>query len=331
MKRTSTKTLVTAALMVALGLILPYVTGHAFGIQGTVLLPMHLPVLLCGLLCGPVFGAASGIVIPLLSSLLTGMPPAFPMLPIMTAQLFVMGLTSGLLYGRLQKSSLTAVRRFGMYPSLVAASAAGWLAYAAVFQSLVLAGNSLRALSATAAIVQGVPGLAVQLLVVPAIVLALRRAGFARPEDQPVRNAVWRKAKGMVRREGPTCVVMQGEAIVHTADGRGVSPLLKLYDRQPHLLQDACVADLIIGKAAAMILVLGGARMVYGSIMSEAGRQYLESRGVEAQYGRCVDMISNRSRTGICPIENAVWETDDAEEGLERIRRTVSQLMQAAV
>ncbi|WP_411655806.1 ECF transporter S component [Anaeromassilibacillus sp. SJQ-1] len=74
--------LTTTALCIALGLLLPTVF-HVFGTgAGTALLPMHLPVLLCGLLCGWQYGAACGILVPLLSSILTGMPPfSRPALP----------------------------------------------------------------------------------------------------------------------------------------------------------------------------------------------------------------------------------------------------------
>ena len=81
MKYTSPYRIVLAGVLTALGVLLPFVTAHAFGVPGTVLLPMHLPVLLMGLLCGPQFGAAGGLLIPVISSLLTGMPVAFPMLP----------------------------------------------------------------------------------------------------------------------------------------------------------------------------------------------------------------------------------------------------------
>ncbi len=73
--QTNARQLVMAALCAALGVVLP-VALHSIPNAGSILLPMHIPVLLCGLVCGPVYGLGCGVLTPLLSSLITGMPPA---------------------------------------------------------------------------------------------------------------------------------------------------------------------------------------------------------------------------------------------------------------
>ena len=65
---------------------------------------MHIPVLLCGMLCGGAYGAAVGAIVPLLSSLLTGMPPIFPVAPAMMFELCAYGLLSGLFYHSLRRN-----------------------------------------------------------------------------------------------------------------------------------------------------------------------------------------------------------------------------------
>jgi len=131
----------------------------------------------------------------------------------------------------------------------------------------------------------------------------------------------------LMSREPISCVVMQNGTTVYTADGRGVSPLLRLYDNSPNTLKEAFVVDKIIGKAAAMLLVLGGAVRVYGVVMSVPGCAYLEQHGIETAYDRRVDFITNRDRNGICPIEGAVLDIDDPHEGLTAIRATIDRLM----
>ena len=98
MLKNYSKKLIISSLMIAIGIILPYVTAHGFGISGNVFLPMHIPVLLCGFFCGPLLGAICGAVLPILNSILTGMPVLFPMAPIMTPELFTYGLFSGIIY-----------------------------------------------------------------------------------------------------------------------------------------------------------------------------------------------------------------------------------------
>lgn len=322
MKRDQTKNLVTAGLFLAFGLILPYVTSHMFGIQGTVLLPMHIPVLLCGLICGPVYGALSSIMIPVMSSLLTGMPAVYPMLPIMAMQLLTFGLVSGLLYKK---------RELPIYPSLLLTMVSGWIVYGIMFSLLMLVSGDIKALSVTAALVQGIPGLVVQLTLIPILVNAVSRyqknTNIQSSETKKdVAEATISNAVKIIKEHRASCVVIKDSSIVHMAEGKGVAPLLSLYTEQPEKLEGVVVIDKIIGKAAAMILVQGEAAGAYGLVMSAAAKDYLDQYQIKADYELCVDMISNRDQTGICPIERSVLEIENAEEGIEAIRATANEL-----
>ena len=312
--------LAAAGLMTALGLILPFFTSHAFGLEGTVLLPMHIPVLLCGLLCGPWFGVLCGLTVPVLSSLLTGMPVLYPMLPVMTAQLAAMGLAAGLLYNKL---------RLPVYLSLIPAAASGWLLYGLGYALLLFSGNSApRMLSVTAAILRGVPGIIIQLLILPPLLAVLRRAAAGRTNGKDTYPLY--KAKRMIAKKEVSCALIRNGRIIYTASGRGVSPLLTVYEQNKELLKDSFAVDKIIGKAAAIILVLGGAREAYGEIMSVAARDFLTLHAVTVSYGRCVDVISSRDGKGICPIEKSVLDIDDPSEGLLKLKQTLVDLKKQA-
>lgn len=139
-----------------------------------------------------------------------------------------------------------------------------------------------------------------------------------------------KKALDIIKGGEETCVVIKGEEIIHKDSGRGVKPLIKLYDEKREVLEDAYVLDKVIGKAAAMIAYLGGAKRVYGEIMSEAALGFLTAHAIVAEYGRLVKVITSRDGTGICPIEGSVLETDDAEAGIIKIRETIARLMKQA-
>jgi len=324
-----TNRVVTAGLLVAIGLILPFFTAHAFGMKlGSILLPMHIPVLICGLLCGPVYGALCGIIVPVLSSLMTGMPPFYPIMPMMLFQLLAMGLVSGLLYRNI---------RLNLYVSLVISMAAGWLLYGLAFEALLFGnGGPDPSLSMTASLILGVPGIIIQLILIPVIMTLLKKALHKPDLKAPSLPAdtkpagVLTEALKLISGGKISCVIINNGAIIHTADGRGVSPLLKIYADEPDILINAFVVDKIIGKAAAMILALGRVNKVYGMIMSTAGRGYLERHGVAAEFGRCVDVISNRERNGICPIEKSVMDIEDPREGLKVMSATISTLVKSA-
>ena len=125
-----------------------------------------------------------------------------------------------------------------------------------------------------------------------------------------------------------SCVVVQNGDIVHAACGRGVSPLLALYQNEPQKLKDAFVFDKIIGKAAAVILVLGGTQKVYGAVMSLAGEKYLKEHRLALEYGSLVDSILNVKKDGVCPIEHSVLDVDDLQQCYKRIVDTVKVLQE---
>ena len=126
----ATRRLTLSAMFLALGLVLPFLTGQVPQI-GNMLLPMHLPVFLCGLLCGWQYGAAVGFALPLLRSSLFALPVMFPAATAMAFELMTYGLVAGLLYSRSRWQCLRA-----LYRCLLAAMVAGRLVWGVV-QSLM--------------------------------------------------------------------------------------------------------------------------------------------------------------------------------------------------
>ncbi|MCH5352818.1 MAG: ECF transporter S component [Acutalibacter sp.] len=165
--------MVISALCVALGIVLP-ITMHSIPNAGSVMLPMHIPVLLCGLLCGPAYGLACGILTPLLSSLITSMPPA-AYLPSMLCELAVYGFIAGLLIVLVRTGSQIA----NVYISLVGAMLLGRVVYGIVNALIFRAGNYSMEMWLTASFVTALPGIIIQLVVLPLVVLALRKAKLA--------------------------------------------------------------------------------------------------------------------------------------------------------
>src|SRR5690554_5592143 len=165
MKFSSTQNLVLAALFLALGLALPFVTGQ-IPAMGQALLPMHLPVIIGGFVLGGPMGLLIGFITPILRSLIFGMPPIFPTATAMAFELAAYGLLAGLLYRVLSKGTLR------VYLSLIGAMLGGRVVWGLV--SLVLFGLQGRAFSwqlfTAGAFINAVPGIVVQLILIPLLV-----------------------------------------------------------------------------------------------------------------------------------------------------------------
>ena len=168
--KTTTKNLVLAALFLALALVLPFLTGQIPEI-GSMLCPMHIPALLCGFFCGWPWGLAVGFIAPVLRSMIFGMPPMFPVAVCMSVELATYGAVSGLLYTKLPRNKAS------IYISLLAAMVTGRLVWG--IARFLCAGLNPSAFGIAAfwagAITTALPGIILQILLIPVLVMALEK------------------------------------------------------------------------------------------------------------------------------------------------------------
>lgn len=163
------KSIITAVCL-ALCVILPQ-AFHAIPNAGSVYCPMHIPVLLCGLICGWPFGLLCGLAGPALSTLFTGMPPV-AYLPPMLIECAVYGLVSGLMMQWIRTKKLY----LDLYISLVAAMLCGRIV-AGLAKALIFARGSFTMTAwTTSYFVTSLPGIIIQIALIPTIVYALMKA-----------------------------------------------------------------------------------------------------------------------------------------------------------
>ncbi len=171
-----TKKLTLSALFIALGILLPFVTGQIPSF-GNLLLPMHIPALLCGFVCGNPYGLLVGGIIPILRSLLLGRPAMMPTALAMAVELATYGAVSGLLYARFKN------KKAGIYLSLIPAMLAGRITWG--ITSLILyriMGNPFTWKYFVAeSFINATPGILVQIILIPAIMYAVKRAKLLEP------------------------------------------------------------------------------------------------------------------------------------------------------
>lgn len=133
----------------------------------------------------------------------------------------------------------------------------------------------------------------------------------------------------LVRDGSCTFAAFDGESY-YEASGIGVKPIITPMRENREFFKGKEVADTIIGKAAAMLLVLSGAKAVYGRVMSKAAVQVLKEHGVEFSYGTLVEYIENRAGNGMCPLEASVKEEEDLHRAYNKIEKRIEELMKSA-
>ena len=188
---TSVRRLTLGAALLALGLVLPFITGQIQAISRWIS-PMHIPALICGLTCGPVMGLIVGFITPLLRGLLFGMPPIPNIALPMAFELAGYGLVAGLCYPALlramkNKNHLPALL-IALVIAMVAGRVIGGSAKALLLALGVIGANSPFTIAAflTSYFVETAPGAAIHIILIPAVVLALERAHLSPLAEEAV-------------------------------------------------------------------------------------------------------------------------------------------------
>lgn len=165
-KPTQLKRLILSALFVAIAILLP-LPFHSVPDFGKVFLPMHIPVLLCGFLCGSLYAGLCGVLSVFLSSMITGMPPQNPVVLVpMMLELAAYGILAGIMYKKTNAILALITAMIGGRLVLGAATAVilGVSDKPFVFNSFI-----------TAAFVTSLPGIVIQIVLIPAVIIALEK------------------------------------------------------------------------------------------------------------------------------------------------------------
>ncbi len=174
-----------AAMLWAIGLVLPFLTGQIPQI-GKMLLPMHLPVLLCGMICGWKYGLGVGFLLPLSRSLIFGMPVLYPNALSMAFELCAYGLIAGLLFALLKKQKPL----FRIFGSMLPAMVGGRILWG-VLQVILLGLEDTPfgwEMFLSGAVITALPGIVLQLVLIPLIMALLLKTGKLPPEERKEQN-----------------------------------------------------------------------------------------------------------------------------------------------
>ena len=118
-----------------------------------------------------------------------------------------------------------------------------------------------------------------------------------------------------------SCVIANGEVRVFMQ--RGVADLYELLDREPGFLKGASVADKVVGKAAAALMILGGVKELYADVISLPALTLLRDSAVKADSAEVVPYIKNRDQSGWCPLETICYKEGSATDILPLVREFI--------
>lgn len=130
--------------------------------------------------------------------------------------------------------------------------------------------------------------------------------------------------RARVVEQGQSSVSALNGVIVGIEAGKGLEPLFRLLESGK--LKGALVVDKVIGRAAAAILVAGGAKKVHAILMSEEAKAFLAAKGLEAEAEKLVPKILNQDLSAGCPMESAVQGLEDPEAMVQALKEKTASL-----
>ena len=160
------KYLTLSALFIALGIVMPFITGQIPQF-GSMLLPMHLPILIAGFMLPWQYATLIGFIVPLLRSALFSMPPMFPSAFAMAFELATYALTISIIYRLFNKHNL-----LNTYITLIAGMIAGRVVWGIV---MYLISKISFQIFLASAILNAIPGIILQLLLIPGLIVMLNK------------------------------------------------------------------------------------------------------------------------------------------------------------
>lgn len=180
MKKNSIFKVTFSSIMIAMAMVLPFLTGQIPEI-GAMLCPLHIPVIICGIICGCKYGAVCGFIIPILRSIIFGMPPMYPTAITMSFELLTYAFVCGILFNLFKKKNMKLL--LNVYLSLIIAMILGRLVWGIVRYIIsIFDGSNVLTFKMfiTSTFFASWPGIVLQLVLIPTLICVLYKAKLLR-------------------------------------------------------------------------------------------------------------------------------------------------------
>lgn len=115
-------------------------------------------------------------------------------------------------------------------------------------------------------------------------------------------------------------VVMSANGEIREFHRRGVIDLFTLVTEEPEFLHGGKIADRVIGRGAALLLLKAGIAEVFAYVISQGALDILTQNGIEVSYSTVQPHIINRTGNDICPVEKLTQDIISPDEAYWKIK-----------
>lgn len=128
-----------------------------------------------------------------------------------------------------------------------------------------------------------------------------------------------------LRTSGDSLVVVKDGNILTSKQNGGIRPLFDAVSELGDEMEGSCIADKVIGKAAAALCISAGVKGVYTPVMSRAAKGLLADNGIIHSTHLLVPWILNKDKSDLCPLEKMTMGTDDWKDIVEIVKDFVTK------
>lgn len=121
--------------------------------------------------------------------------------------------------------------------------------------------------------------------------------------------------------------VMSAQGEVREFNRKGVIDLFTLVTEEPDFLRGGKIADRVIGKGAALLLLKACIAEVFAYVISEPALEVLQRNGVKVSYITLQPNIINRTGDGICPVEMLTANISSPDEAYLKIKEFLNKIV----
>ena len=136
------------------------------------------------------------------------------------------------------------------------------------------------------------------------------------------------KAKKILHEKNYTFVLLKDRDIVYTSSKKGIIPLMEIIRKDEHILNQAVIADRVIGKAAALLAAGYQVKELYADLISLQARTILEKNFIPYQFKQCVEYIQNRDKSDLCPMEKLAQDISDYQVAYRKILQFYKEVLE---
>jgi len=133
-------------------------------------------------------------------------------------------------------------------------------------------------------------------------------------------------AKSQLYEENLTLAIVKNGSLLYSTKSHRISGFLDAIGKCGENLQDASLADRVVGKAVALLCAYSKIKEVYAAVISRKAQAVLKQNKIACQWRELVTNILDTNRSGTCPLEKAAAEISDPEKAYKTLKRILDNL-----